>query len=73
MIIPTAEEFWANLMKQKSFSMTEAIKEFAKLHVEAALEAASKNAEMKSIKYFPNEYEIDKKSIINSYPLTNIK
>jgi hypothetical protein len=45
--------------------------EFVKLHVEAALKEASEKAKTNVI----SEYEviIDKKSILNSYPLTNIK
>ena len=46
--------------------------EFAKLHVESALKNASENAETKLIKY-TDDYEIDKYSILNSYPLENIK
>ena len=48
------------------------MKEFAKLHVEAALEEASKKAEAKN---GPGEWSylyVDENSIINSYPLTNI-
>lgn len=37
--------------------------EFAKLHVEAALNAACTS----------DGYEIDEESILNAYPLTNIK
>ena len=37
--------------------------EFAKLHVEAALNAACTS----------DGYEIDEESVLNSYPLTNIK
>lgn len=46
--------------------------EFAKLHVEAALKEASENAEMNLIKY-TDDYEIDRYSILNAYPLENIK
>ena len=47
--------------------------QFAKLHVEAALKEASENAEQKWIKFTENDYEIDKDSILNAYPLENIK
>jgi hypothetical protein len=51
---------------------------FAKLHITRALEEASKNAHIIN-NYLqggcmsPDDYEIDKESILNSYPLDNIK
>jgi hypothetical protein len=77
--IPTAEEF---LRKNIDYVLSEndckedvenAMIEFAKLHVEAALKAAVINGELTHIKYTENDYCIDEKSIINSYPLENIK
>lgn len=48
----------------------EAMIEFAKLHVEAALKAASET----EVLYLRNgNAYTDEKAIINSYPLTNIK
>ena len=58
--------------------------EFAKLHVKAALEAAYKKADLKeeekgdeqicfSCNDFGDSYVLDKNSILNSYPLENIK
>jgi len=47
--------------------------EFAKLHMEAALKEASENAEQKWVKFTEDDYEIDKDSILNAYPLENIK
>ncbi len=106
--IPTAEK----LLKLKetfdinhpTVSISDAIEAmiaFAKLHVEAALEEASKKAKLKhnyhdevydsnycdkvnaefcslrtdgdGIPYGADLLNIDKKSILNSYPLTNIK
>ena len=79
--IPTAEEF-LNKKKYPLFNengglgihyVKEAMIEFAKLHVEAAL----KEAEKETIKYISktiielNMY--NKNSILNAYPLTNIK
>lgn len=71
-IIPTAEEFIIiyNSSNQKDSLMVA----FAKLHVRAALEAAYENVEI-------NDYDehkqysshVDKDSILNAYPLTNIK
>jgi hypothetical protein len=76
-MIPIAEEFLkkyelGNTGKIDIEDAKEAIIEFAKLHVEAALKAASKNADTIHIRN-TNDYEIDKESILNAYPLTNIK
>ena len=76
--IPTAEEFLkqfelGNTGKIDIEDSKEAIIEFAKLHVEAAL----KEAEKETIKYVSktiielNMY--NKNSILNAYPLENIK
>jgi hypothetical protein len=47
-------------------------KEFAKMHVQKALEAAAENA--KHIhKEYDKDFKIDKDSILNSYNLENIK
>lgn len=80
--IPTSREF----MKGKNFSIPsieEMIIEFAKLHVEAALKEASEKAVMKDLNEdchyededgsFPDCLVIDRDSILNSYPLSNIK
>lgn len=75
--IPTAEEILReyNMHSQESDWRTiVAMKEFAKLHVQAALKDASKNAE---INYDDEEdgdivFSINKKTILNSYPLENI-
>ena len=48
--------------------------EFAKLHVKAALKDASNNAEgIDADNYYVPNSCIDKQSILNTYPLTNIK
>ena len=52
--------------------------EFAKMHVQAALKAASENAQRKKVYNGHSERlivkrVIDKESILNAYPLTNIK
>jgi hypothetical protein len=68
--IPTAEEF----LRGKPFSIESIYNnmiEFAKLHVEAALKEASENAESYVIGGLTSE--VDKDSILNAYPLTNIK
>ena len=46
--------------------------EFAKLHVEAALQNAAQNAKHIHSAY-DNDFKIDKQSILDAYPLTNIK
>lgn len=53
------------------FDVAEAMIEFAKMHVEAALKEASENAESYVIGGLTSE--VDKESILNAYPLTNIK
>lgn len=79
--IPTAEEFLNMLDERQGTMWTEdneeickAFIEFAKLHVEAALKEAS---ETKIPGYHGdgvyNRGEADKDSILNSYPLENIK
>jgi hypothetical protein len=76
--IPTAEEFFR---KNIDYVLSEndckedvenAMIEFAKLHVEAALKAAGENAHTKDVPY-TEDTEVDKGSILNSYPLENIK
>ena len=86
--IPTAGEV---LNRDYTSTKDNAIKcmiEFAKMHVEAALKKASKNAKAslgkdwisrKEQEIHPGQLvdtiiiKVDKDSILNSYPLTNIK
>ena len=73
--IPTVEEFLkqfelGNTGKIDIEDSKEAIIEFTKLHVEAALKEASEKAEKLMSHSWEKEYQ---QSIINSYPLTNIK
>lgn len=70
--LPTAEEFlYENDMRKLT---TTAMIEFAKLHVEAALKAASEDAEgVDEDGYYVPNSSIDKQSILQAYPLTNIK
>jgi hypothetical protein len=76
--IPTAEEFLIiNDDKDFRLSMSgtyvsEMMIEFAKMHVEAALKAASENADTKDVPY-TDDIEVDKDSILCSYPLDKIK
>ena len=78
MDIPTAEEF---LNSEEYYSVSndydtqKAMIKFAKLHVEKALEAASEKAIAKEnpSDYGTGEIWVDEKSILNAYPLNNIK
>jgi hypothetical protein len=79
--LPTAEEFFdsSNLRISNDTEykyIQEVIKEkaieFAKLHVEAALKAASGDAHTKDVPY-TDDVEVDKDSILNAYPLEKIK
>lgn len=86
-MLPTAEDFLqdhlqiSHFFNEKYEKMTcfsddvqQAMIEFAKLHVEAALKEASENVEIEDYdehgQYSPS---INKYSILNSYPLSNIK
>jgi hypothetical protein len=86
----TAKEFIENYIKENNhdsnIDMEEAMIEFAKLHVNAALKEASDKAlvldmqendtaEIMSVSSEYGEYNftVDKESILNSYPMENIK
>jgi len=79
--LPSAEEFFDSPNIRVSFdaeyqychkSVAKKAIEFAKLHVEAALKAASEDAHTKDVPY-TDDVEVDKDSILNAYPLENIK
>lgn len=79
--IPTAEEFSKGVTHHLEIpKFAEVLKTFAKLHVQAALEAAYQNTiiEEKEI-YDPlngdswNQYIVNKDSVLNAYSLDNIK
>lgn len=86
-MIPTAEEFLATeeyYKVENDYETQKALIEFAKLHVETALKAATENAKLnaydrygKCVKetYYGDEGEItvNSDSILTSYPLSNIK
>lgn len=63
--IPTAEEF-LNDIKNITYSQEEMMIEFAKLHVEAALQSAADN-------YSEGPSDVVEKLILSSYPENNIK
>ncbi len=89
-MIPTAEEFLTKIVVDNNNSfdikessditndVTEAMIEFAKLHVEAALKAASEKAKTKN-KWDGNtgsefcDTVVDSESILNAYDLNQIK
>lgn len=74
--MPTAEEFrklntstaFINSNKEAEYCM----KQFAKLHVEAALKQGSEKATAGNEDCYYSSL-IDKESILNAYPLDNIK
>ena len=77
-MIPTAEE----LLKQHGFEWSYAEKplhnvmiEFAKLHVKEALNQAAENAKAKEDPddYGTGDIWVDRNSILNAYPESNIK
>ena len=82
MSVPTAEEFLkeyelGNTGKIDIEDAKEAIIEFARLHVEAALKEASKKAQIKyeysgNVGEYCDEF-VDVNSILNSYPLDKIQ
>ena len=73
----TAEEFYQQAINDLSIGddITDLMNAYARLHVEAALKAASKNAKVidVGIDYAIEEWAVEKSSILNSYPLENIK
>ena len=70
--IPTAREFYDAHDSDDAVVM---MRDFAKMHVEAALKAASDNAKIidVGIDYSIVKLVVEKDSITNSYPLENIK
>lgn len=79
MSVPTAEEF-NNDIRYVTYSLDEKLITFAKLHVEAALEAASEKATVTPIDHeeisegsFRPIWGVDDDSILKSYPLDKIK
>lgn len=87
--IPTAKAFLESLDIEGSSRRCKAMIEFAKMHVEAALKAANENAYAQSsssnitskdwngrqglICVHLGIVSVNKDSILNSYPLSNIK
>ena len=80
MNIPTAEEFW-NSKKGGFLLIEDAMIEFAKLHVQTALEKASEianygiyqNDDGQEPFHHESNIFVNKNEILNAYPLENIK
>ena len=70
-MIPTAHELLFSDDTDK-LKIQDIMIEFAKLHVQEALKQASEKAITEQGEYY-YEFEINKDSIINAYPLENIK
>jgi hypothetical protein len=81
LILTGKETYDAEYSTVSKYDAIEAMIEFAKLHVKAALIEASEYAEMIADKEQDfrlqncncTDYIIDKNSILNAYPLENIK
>lgn len=78
----TAEEFLDRITEDKGDDMENiyhAMKEFAKYHVQEALKEASDNADIMVVDYNEDTippspiWGVDSYSILNVYPLENIK
>lgn len=68
----TAEEFLKDAQQnpEKGWTAKKILIEFAKYHVEQALQKAYENADLE---YYGDEVCYNKDSIVNAYPLENIK
>ena len=75
--IPTAEEFFDSVVGYTHTEMCERAIEFAKLHVEACKEEYLQKAFGRYMNHAfdknPTRVPIDEDSILNAYPLENIK
>ena len=82
-MLPTAEEYFEKRYDELGIKHVDQLNgedelvaiEFAKMHVQAALEAAAQSAIAKenSADYGTGEIWVDAGSILHSYPLSNIK
>lgn len=73
--IPTAEEFLKLCIKDPTEIEVKLLKEFAELHVKAALKAANKRRKKQD--WIDNHINLKEhactKAILSAYPLTNIQ
>ena len=80
-MIPTAEELYRDTKINSNLDLfsddvphlVKLMIEFAKFHVEAALEEAAERAYFRDSNEFIFTPEENKQAILNSYPLENIK
>lgn len=82
MSVPTAEEFLKKYENDtdhyadqdySEFRLIRALQEFAKLHVAEALYIASERTDLTDCDNFPHIDYVKKSSILDSYPLDNVK
>jgi hypothetical protein len=75
MNIPTAEDFFAEHCVEMDSTVAKQMIEFAKLHVQAALKAADDNADVTAVDVCMSGviWGVDSDTILNAYPLENIK
>jgi len=75
MNVPTAKEFYRQAINDETIGddITDLMNAYAKLHVEAALEAALDSIPCLGSSSDIATYEEVEKEVLNSYPLTNIK
>ena len=75
--LPTAQEFLEYRTPKGIDNVYpdywEAMIDFAKLHVEAALKKAAKNAYYRDFSGYIRRSDENRDSILNAYPLTNVK
>lgn len=72
--IPSAIDFAYALESNNPEDIATGLKEFAKLHVKAALLAAAENADITYTEEKTWDFTyVDKETILNAYPLENIK
>ena len=75
-MIPTAEDYALSTMQNvDTDDIVNVMIEFAKMHVKEALKQASVKGETKKYNYGPggSHIGIERNSILNAYPLENIK
>jgi hypothetical protein len=75
MNIPKAEDFFAEHCVEMDSTVAKQMIEFAKLHVQAALKAADDNADVTAVDADMSGviWGVDSETILNAYPLENIK
>ena len=73
LILTSKETYDSEYSTVSKYDALEAMIEFAKLHVEAALKKASEDTDVIYRGHCFGDYIVDKNSILKSYPLENIK